>query len=77
MVRVRLYTGRTHQIRAQFSHRGMPLLGDIRYGSRAGHGPALFSCFLAFDHPETGDRMRFELLPEGEPWERFKVKVEN
>ena len=77
LVRVRLYTGRTHQIRAQFSHRGMPLLGDIRYGSRAGHGPALFSCFLAFDHPETGDRMRFELLPEGEPWERFKVKVEN
>ena len=71
LVRVKLHTGRTHQIRAQFSHRGLPLLGDIRYGSKAGHGPALFSCFLAFDHPETGKRMEFELLPTGEPWNLF------
>ena len=73
LVRVRLYTGRTHQIRAQFSHRGLPLLGDIRYGSRAGHGPALFSCRLAFDHPETGKRTEFELQPEGEPWSLFDL----
>ena len=71
LVRVKLHTGRTHQIRAQFSHRGLPLLGDIRYGSKAAHGPALFSCRLAFDHPETGKRMAFELTPTGEPWERF------
>ncbi len=71
LVRVKLHTGRTHQIRAQFSHRGLPLLGDIRYGSKAQHGPALFSCFLAFDHPESGKRMQFELLPQGEPWELF------
>ena len=71
LVRIRLETGRTHQIRAQFSHRGLPLLGDIRYGSRAAHGPALFSCRLAFDHPATGERMVFEQLPEGEPWDRF------
>ena len=71
LVRVKLHTGRTHQIRAQFSHRGLPLLGDIRYGSKAQHGPALFSCFLAFDHPETGKRMEFELLPQGEPWNLF------
>ena len=74
LVRVRLYTGRTHQIRAQFSARGLPLLGDIRYGSKAGHGPALFSCRLAFDHPATGERMRFELTPSGEPWELFELK---
>ena len=73
LVRVRLYTGRTHQIRAQFSHRGLPLLGDIRYGSRAGHGPALFSCLLAFDHPQTGARMKFESLPSGEPWNLFET----
>ena len=73
LVRVRLYTGRTHQIRAQFSHRGLPLLGDIRYGSKAHHGPALFSCRLAFDHPETGKRTEFELLPEGEPWSLFDL----
>ncbi len=71
LVRVKLHTGRTHQIRAQFSHRGLPLLGDIRYGSKAAHGPALFSCRLAFDHPETGKRMAFELTPTGEPWEGF------
>ncbi len=73
LVRVKLYTGRTHQIRAQFSHRGLPLLGDIRYGSRAAHGPALFSCLLAFDHPATGERMQFELLPQGEPWDLFQT----
>ena len=72
LVRVRLHTGRTHQIRAQFSHRGLPLLGDIRYGSRAGHGPALFACLLAFDHPTTGERMQFELLPKGAPWNLFQ-----
>lgn len=71
LVRVKLHTGRTHQIRAQFSARGLPLLGDIRYGSKAQHGPALFSCFLAFDHPATGERMCFELTPAGEPWEMF------
>lgn len=71
LVRIRLHTGRTHQIRVQFSHRGLPLLGDLRYGSRASHGPALFACRLAFDHPATGKRMKFELLPTGEPWDLF------
>ena len=73
LVRVKLHTGRTHQIRAQFSHRGLPLLGDLRYGSRAAHGPALFSCLLAFDHPVTGKRMQFELLPTGMPWDLFET----
>ena len=73
LVRVKLHTGRTHQIRAQFSHRGLPLLGDIRYGSRADHGPALFSCLLAFDHPTGGKRMQFELLPAGMPWDLFET----
>ena len=71
LVRVRLHTGRTHQIRAQFSHRGLPLLGDIRYGSKAQHDPALFACKLAFDHPITKERLSFELLPTGDPWDLF------
>ena len=75
LVRVRLHTGRTHQIRAQFSHRGLPLLGDIRYGSKALHGPALFSCFLAFDHPGTGARMEFRLPPAGAPWNLFEIQT--
>ncbi len=72
LVRVRLFTGRTHQIRAQFSGRGLPLLGDIRYGSKAEHGPALFSCYLSFDHPRTGKRMEFACKPQGTPWNLFE-----
>ena len=54
LVRVRLHTGRTHQIRVQFSHRGLPLLGDVRYGSKAPCSPALWSFRLALTHPVTG-----------------------
>lgn len=71
LVRVALLTGRTHQIRAQFSSRGLPLFGDVRYGSPSAETLALFSCHLAFDHPETGKRMEFELRPEGPPWDLF------
>lgn len=73
LVRVALLTGRTHQIRAQFSARGLPLFGDVRYGSPSEGGLALFSCRLAFDHPETGRRMEFELHPQGDPWDLFAV----
>ena len=72
LVRVTLLTGRTHQIRAQFSSRGMPLYGDVRYGSPSREQLALFSSLLAFDHPETGERMTFSLHPEGAPWSLFE-----
>ena len=52
LVRVRLGTGRTHQIRVQFSSRGMPLVGDGKYGARDhGLSIALWSCRLCFPHP--------------------------
>lgn len=55
-----LLTGRTHQIRVQFASRGMPLLGDRRYGGKASEkGIGLFSHSIAFDHPRTGERMTF------------------
>ena len=55
LVRVRLLTGRTHQIRAQFSARQLPLLGDVRYGSKDSRcQTALWSCRLALRHPATG-----------------------
>ena len=63
VVRIRLYTGRSHQIRVQFASRGFPLVGDHKYGSRAKEtAPMLFSCCLRFEH--NGPRC-FELLP---PW---------
>ena len=70
LVRVTLDTGRTHQIRVQFSSRGMPLWGDGKYGSRVKGELALFSCGLGFPHPRTGKRMEWEAKPMGQPWER-------
>ena len=62
LVRIRLYTGRSHQIRVQFSSRGYPLVGDHKYGSRAKEtAPMLFSCCLEF-HLQTPHR--FEKLPD-------------
>ena len=64
LVRVRLHTGRSHQIRVQFSSRGFPLVGDHKYGSRDEKtAPMLFSCCLTFPH--KGETKRFEYLPEG------------
>lgn len=73
LVRVRLHTGRTHQIRVQFASRKLPLLGDIRYGSKSENkNPALFSCHLSFTHPKTGETMDFFHLPPMEyPWTEF------
>ena len=67
LVRVRLQTGRTHQIRVQFSSRKMPLVGDGKYGGGKGE-LALWSCRLAFCHPISGERMIFEQLPAGAVW---------
>ena len=61
VVRVRLYTGRTHQIRAQFASRGYPLVGDRRYGApKTDKGIELVSCRLRFVHPITKKIMEFE-----------------
>lgn len=63
LVRIRLHTGRSHQIRVQFSSRGFPLVGDHKYGSRDKKSePMLFSCCLSF--PYKGRTLRFEKLPD-------------
>ena len=62
LVRNRLHTGRSHQIRVQFSSRGFPLVGDHKYGSRDEKTePMLFSCRITF--PYRGETQVFEQLP--------------
>ena len=63
LVRIRLYTGRSHQIRVQFASRKHPLVGDHKYGARDTHdAPMLFSYCLTF--PWKGKTLRFEHLPD-------------
>ncbi len=62
LVRIRLYTGRSHQIRVQFASRGYPLVGDHKYGSRDDTtAPMLYSCCISF--PYMGKQHRYESLP--------------
>ena len=63
LVHVRLHTGRSHQIRVQFSSRGFPLVGDHKYGSRDEKlEPMLFSCRITF--PWKGESKVFEAQPD-------------
>lgn len=63
LVQVRLFTGRSHQIRVQFASRRMPLLGDGRYGGGSGK-IALWSVRLSFPHPGRKEMCTFSYLPE-------------
>ena len=69
-VRIQLETGRTHQIRVQFSSRGMPLVGERKYAVLEDDCEiALWSYRLAFTHPRTGEQMEFiKEPPEVYPW---------
>lgn len=73
LVKVRLYTGRTHQIWVQFASRKLPLVGDGKYGGKEpGTALGLWSWKLAFPHPVTKKTMEFTYLPPNvEPWEAF------
>ena len=63
LVRIRLHTGRSHQIRVQFASRRYPLVGDHKYGSKDdANAPMLFSCCITF--PFRGKTMRFEAKPD-------------
>ena len=69
-VRVKLHTGRTHQIRVQFASRGMALVGERKYSQLEDNCEiALWSYRLGFTHPTTGEKMEFiHEPPQVFPW---------
>ena len=73
LVKIRLHTGRTHQIRVQFASRGMPLVGERKYSTLEDECQiALWSHALGFVHPTTGKPMSIRKQPSREyPWELF------
>lgn len=76
LVQISLETGRSHQIRVQFSSRRMPLVGDGKYGSKVnGKGIALWSYRLAFISPD-GKKIDVRCLPQGDPWAYFSLPQE-
>ncbi len=78
LVRIKLHTGRTHQIRVQFASRQTPLFGDGKYGSHTNRGSiALYSARLAFAHPFTKKQVDIKSLPEVStyPWSLFETEL--
>ena len=74
LVKIKLETGRSHQIRVQFSSRHLPLWGDQKYNSKAiiGEQIALLASSLSFYHPITHEKLTFTLeLPKKYPWDLF------
>ena len=77
LLRIKLETGRHHQIRVQLSHAGMPLLGDRKYNPLGEKGTSLGLCSssLEFKHPKTGKTMKFETEPQGSAFLDFVKKL--
>ncbi len=74
LVKIRLVTGRFHQIRVQFASRHMPLVGDGKYGSRIkAPAPALWCAGLTVMDPQTGEKVHIEKTPAMAefPWQLF------
>lgn len=65
LVKVKLHTGRHHQIRVQFSARSHSIYGDQKYGARGrGKQLCLWAYKLSFNHPTTKEKLTFESYPE-------------
>ncbi len=77
LVKIKLVTGRFHQIRVQFASRRLPLVGDGKYGSRdnSAHTPSLFACRLTFKC--LGEAINVTALPDKSqyPWSEFEEEI--
>ena len=77
LLSIQLQTGRTHQIRVQFASRGLPLVGDRRYGAPKGEEPmALCSTHLRFPHPNGTRILDYSFFPlpeEGSAWQSWQL----
>ena len=76
LVRVKLFTGRSHQIRVQLAHHGMPIWGDARYGGgRPGQQIALWGAHLGLEHPTKKELLEFSAPPPAQeaPWRAFSA----
>lgn len=72
LAEIDLHTGRHHQIRVQMAHAGLGLVGDRKYGDPDGtDGLGLCSAALAFVHPATGKKMKFETTPQAAVFDEF------
>ena len=75
LIKIKLKTGRSHQIRVQFASRKMSLLGDGKYGSRIKCDIALFLSSISFLHPVTNEKICFTALPDNTfPFNKFDIK---
>ena len=77
LVKVKLKTGRHHQIRVQFSSRNHPLVGDNRYGKDKEKEIGLFAYKLSFIHPITHELISFSYIPKDKPFDLFDLKSVN
>ncbi|MBQ8393686.1 MAG: RluA family pseudouridine synthase [Clostridia bacterium] len=73
LAKIKLITGRTHQIRVQLSNIGHPLCGDGKYGARDNLRIHLHSAFLSFMHPVSRKYLVFSSTPQGDLWDMFKI----
>ena len=83
LLAVQIETGRFHQIRAQLSHAGFPILGDEKYGSEESKElsrekkirfTALCAASLSFRHPVTGKTMAFTQTPQNPAFADFVIE---
>lgn len=78
LLKIRLITGRFHQIRAQLAAEGMPVLGDQKYGKKTEHpvNLALMCSCIEFEHPISRQRIAFSInMPKEYPWSLFLGRI--